>query len=57
MIGSFLVLAAGVADVAVRSAALIAEVHRTFTFDGDPIPPEIFGEFGDGDWQIPDPSR
>ena len=39
-----------------RCCGAVGEVHRTFTFDGDPIPPEIFGEFGDGDWRIPDPS-
>ena len=31
------------------TASLIAEVHRTFTINGKPIPPEIFRDFGDGD--------
>jgi hypothetical protein len=31
------------------TASLIAEVHRAFTIDGKPIPPEIFRDFGDGD--------
>jgi hypothetical protein len=36
------------ADEASQKATL-AEVHRAFTFDGKPIPPEIFRDFGDGD--------
>ena len=31
------------------AAALVAEVRRSFTIDGKPIPPEIFRDFGDGD--------
>ncbi|HUI34054.1 MAG TPA: hypothetical protein VLX67_00865, partial [Stellaceae bacterium] len=31
------------------SAALIAELRRSFTVDGKPVPPEIFRDFGDGD--------
>ncbi len=31
------------------SAALPAEVRRTFTLNGKQIPPEIFRDFGDGD--------
>jgi|ERR1700676_693443 hypothetical protein len=31
------------------TASLIAEVHRAFTIEGKPIPPEIFRDFGDGD--------
>ena len=31
------------------TAPRIAEVHRTFTINGKPIPPEIFRDFGDGD--------
>jgi hypothetical protein len=37
------------AGEAPSTAALIAEVRRTFTIDGKPIPPEIFRDFGDGD--------
>lgn len=29
--------------------ALVAEVRRSFTIHGQPIPPEIFRDFGDGD--------
>jgi len=31
------------------TAALVAEVRRTFKLNGKPIPPEIFRDFGDGD--------
>jgi len=31
------------------TAALVAEVRRTFKLHGKPIPPEIFRDFGDGD--------
>jgi hypothetical protein len=31
------------------SAALLAEVKKSFTLNGKPIPPEIFRDFGDGD--------
>ncbi len=31
------------------AAALVAEVRRSFTIHGQPIPPEIFRDFGDGD--------
>jgi hypothetical protein len=31
------------------SDALIAEMRRSFTIDGKPVPPEIFRDFGDGD--------
>jgi hypothetical protein len=37
------------AGEAPQTASLIAEVRRTFTIDGKPIPPEIFRDFGDGD--------
>ena len=37
------------AGEATSTASLIAEVRRTFTIDGKPIPPEIFRDFGDGD--------
>jgi hypothetical protein len=30
-------------------AALLAEVRKSFTVKGQPIPPEIFRDFGDGD--------
>jgi hypothetical protein len=30
-------------------AALLAEVRKSFTIHGKPIPPEIFRDFGDGD--------
>jgi len=29
--------------------ALVAEMRRSFTLDGKPVPPEIFRDFGDGD--------
>jgi hypothetical protein len=41
--------ATGTADDAGSTAALIAEVRRSFTLDGEQIPPEIFRDFGDGD--------
>jgi hypothetical protein len=31
------------------AAALVAEVRHSFTIHGQPIPPEIFRDFGDGD--------
>jgi hypothetical protein len=31
------------------TVALVAEVHRSFTVHGKPIPPQIFRDFGDGD--------
>jgi hypothetical protein len=31
------------------SADLLAELRRTFTVDGKPVPPEVFRDFGDGD--------
>jgi hypothetical protein len=37
------------AGEATSTASLIAEVRRTFTIDGKPIPPEIFRDFGDGE--------
>jgi hypothetical protein len=37
------------AGTAPTTASLIAEVRRTFTIEGKPIPPEIFRDFGDGD--------
>jgi uncharacterized Zn-binding protein involved in type VI secretion len=40
------------ADKAVSPAsadALVAEVRKSFTINGKPIPPEIFRDFGDGD--------
>src|SRR5271154_98972 len=30
-------------------AAFVAEVRKSFTINGKPIPPEIFRDFGDGD--------
>ena len=33
----------------VSPAALVAEVRKSFTINGKPIPPEIFRDFGDGD--------
>jgi hypothetical protein len=30
-------------------AALVAEVRKSFTINGKPVPPEIFRDFGDGD--------
>jgi len=48
MAASFLVRPAP-AGTAPTSASLIAEVRRTFTVGGKPIPPEIFRDFGDGD--------
>ena len=34
--------------------ALLAGMRKTFTLDGKPIPPEIFGDFGDGDMAYSD---
>ena len=31
------------------SAALVAEMRRSFTLDGKPVPTQIFRDFGDGD--------
>ncbi len=31
------------------TASLLAEIKKTFTVRGEPIPPEIFRDFGDGD--------
>jgi hypothetical protein len=39
----------GFAAGAPSAAALLAEVRRTFTVEGKPIPPEIFRDMGDGD--------
>jgi hypothetical protein len=36
-------------SAASSSAALLAEVRKSFTVKGQPIPPEIFRDFGDGD--------
>jgi hypothetical protein len=44
--------AASAADQSVSpasAAALVAEVRHSFTIHGQPIPPEIFRDFGDGD--------
>src|SRR5215469_1194014 len=41
--------AAAMADDAGSTAALIAEIRRSFTLDGKQVPPEIFRDFGDGD--------
>jgi hypothetical protein len=44
--------AANAADQSASSAsaaALVAEVRHSFTIHGQPIPPEIFRDFGDGD--------
>ncbi|HEY4469525.1 MAG TPA: hypothetical protein VGN21_00050 [Stellaceae bacterium] len=49
MIGFSLVPLPATADKAPPTAALIAEVRRSFTLGGKPIPPEIFRDFGDGD--------
>jgi hypothetical protein len=37
------------APAGAAAAALIAEVRKSFTINGKPIPPEIFRDFGDGD--------
>jgi hypothetical protein len=37
------------AGEAAPTAALVPEVHRAFTLNGNQIPPEIFRDFGDGD--------
>jgi hypothetical protein len=37
------------ADAKSSAAALVAEVRRSFTLHGLPIPPEIFRDMGDGD--------
>jgi len=34
---------------AIAAAAGVAELRRSFTLDGKPVPPEIFRDFGDGD--------
>jgi len=39
----------GVARPDAETASLVAEVRRSFTIHGKPIPPEIFRDFGDGD--------
>jgi hypothetical protein len=39
----------GAADAASSPADLVAEVRRSFTLDGKPVPPEVFRDFGDGD--------
>jgi hypothetical protein len=44
--------AANAADQSTSTASVatqVAEVRRSFTIHGDPIPPEIFRDFGDGD--------
>jgi hypothetical protein len=52
---TFAVVASGadaadkVADVNSSAAALVAEVRHSFTVHGQPIPPEIFRDMGDGD--------
>lgn len=43
-------MASGLASANERtSAELVAELRRSFTIDGKPVPPEIFRDFGDGD--------
>jgi hypothetical protein len=37
------------ADDTPSTAALLSEARRALTINGKPIPPEIFGDFGDGD--------
>jgi hypothetical protein len=37
------------APAGAAAAALVAEVRKSFTINGKPIPPEIFRDFGDGD--------
>jgi hypothetical protein len=49
LMAAFLSAPAGSAADAPPSAALIAEMRRSFTLDGKPVPPEIFRDFGDGD--------
>jgi hypothetical protein len=41
--------AARAAQLDAATAALVAEIRRSFTVRGKPIPPEIFRDFGDGD--------
>jgi hypothetical protein len=49
-IGALSISSAAAQDVSQTSAAaLVAEVRRSFTINGKPIPPEIFRDFGDGD--------
>src|SRR5262245_22801991 len=48
-IASFLVLPTVADGDAGSTAALIAEIRRSFTIDGKQVPPEIFRDFGDGD--------
>ena len=47
---SFLPPLAATADDEASTAALIAELRHSFTLNGKPIPPEIFRDFGDGDF-------
>lgn len=42
-------LAQAAAAVSASDAAAVAEVRKSFTIGGKPIPPEIFRDFGDGD--------
>lgn len=49
MVTSFLPLPTAMADDAGSTAALLAEIRRSFTLNGKEIPPEIFRDFGDGD--------
>jgi hypothetical protein len=42
-------VAACAGNDAKSAAALVSEVRRAFTLDGQTIPPEIFRDFGDGD--------
>ncbi len=41
--------APGAKAIEPASAALLAEMRRSFTVDGKPVPPEVFRDFGDGD--------
>jgi hypothetical protein len=51
MIGSSLVPLPATADEAAPTAALVAEVRRAFTLNGKQIPPEIFRDFGAGEFR------
>lgn len=47
---SFLPPLVATADDAAATGAFIDEVRHSFTLNGKPIPPEIFRDFGDGDF-------
>ena len=48
--GSFLPPLVATADDAAATGAFIDGVRHSFTLNGKPIPPEIFRDFGDGDF-------